>query len=162
MTYAPYYQKYIDLVHGNVFDELQQQVDDCVLYLTLSDDVASYRYAPEKWSVKELLGHLSDAERIFAYRALMIARGMEGPHAGFDEEAFVKVARFERRTVHDIATELHGIRIANLALFRSFTPDDLHRVGTANGQAVSVDALVHIVAGHASHHAAILHERYHV
>jgi len=160
MLFPEYYARYINHVRGDVFDMLQQQVDDCAEYLTLADGVALHRYAPEKWSIKELLGHLCDTERIFAYRALMFARGNSDPIPGFKEDEFVKAAGFDQRTVHDIASELHSVRASNLALFRSFTDADMLKTGVANGQVISVNAIVYIVAGHAFHHAAILHERY--
>lgn len=160
MLFPEYYARYVNHVRGEVFDVLQQQVDECATYLTLTEEVAIRRYAPEKWSIKELLGHLCDTERVFAYRALMFARGSADAIPGFEEDEFVKVAGFDKRTVYDIVSELHSIRASNLALFRSFTDTDLLKTGVANGQAISVKAIVYIVAGHALHHATLLHERY--
>lgn len=160
MLFPEYYARYVSHVRGDVFDMLQQQVDECATYLTLTEEVAMHRYAPGKWSVKELLGHLCDTERVFAYRALMFARGSTDPIPGFEENDFVKEAGFERRTVYDIVSELHSVRASNLALFQSFTDADMLKTGIANGQAISVNAIVYIVAGHAFHHATILHERY--
>jgi len=160
MLFPEYYTRYVNHVRGDVFDMLQQQVDECATLLTLEDEVAMHRYAPDKWSIKELLGHLCDTERVFAYRALMFARGSSNAIPGFEEDDFVRAAQFDRRTVYDIVSELHSVRASNVALFRSFSDEDLHKTGIANGHPISVHAIIYIIAGHALHHAAILHERY--
>jgi hypothetical protein len=126
----------------------------------LTDTQALHRYAPGKWSVKEVLNHLSDGERVFAYRALRFARADATPVPGFDENAWVPAAGSDRRPVAELVDELVAVRAASVALFRSLEPAAMARMGTANGHPISVRALVWIVAGHAIHHQAILRDRY--
>ena len=110
--------------------------------------------------MKEVVGHLIDAERIFAYRALCIARGDEGPFPGFDENAYVARADFGRRALRDLVGEFVHVRRANVHCFRGLSSQAMMRTGTANGVSVSVRALAWIMAGHERHHMAILRERY--
>ena len=126
----------------------------------LSDDAAMYRYARGKWSVKEVVGHLADVERIMAYRALRIARGDETPLPGFDENAYVPIAKFDARSLADLVGELRTTRAATLALLRTFDTDAWRRRGTASGKPVSVRALAFIIPGHERHHLDILRTRY--
>ncbi len=160
--YAPYYGKYIEKVpHDDALASLATQAEDTLrLVRGLDDARALHRYAPGKWSVKEVLGHVSDAERVFAYRALRIARADETPLAGFDENAYVPAGRFDARPVESLAAEFAAVRAATLALFRALDADALLRRGTASGQPVSVRALAWIIAGHERHHHALLVERY--
>ncbi|HEV2672470.1 MAG TPA: DinB family protein [Gemmatimonadales bacterium] len=126
----------------------------------LSEADALYRYAPGKWSVKEVLGHLADVERVMAYRALRIARGDTTPLPGFDENAYVPVAKFDTRSLADLVGELRTTRAATLALLRTFDADAWRRRGTASGKPVSVRALAYIIPGHERHHLDILRTRY--
>lgn len=119
-----------------------------------------YRYAPGKWSVKEVIGHLSDSERIFAYRALRIARGDETPLAGFDENAYAPETHAEARTLADVVDEWRDVRRATLSLFRGLPAAAWTRRGTANGQSMSTRAAAWVIAGHTRHHAAVLQQRY--
>ncbi|MBK9273895.1 MAG: DinB family protein [Flavobacteriales bacterium] len=119
-----------------------------------------HRYAPGKWTVKEVLLHLIDAERVFAYRALRFARRDATPLPGFDEDAWVPAARADRRTLAGLLAEHGAVHAATLALFRSFEPEDLLQRGTANGNPISVRAIGWATAGHALHHVAVLRERY--
>ena len=126
----------------------------------LSEGTAMYRYAPGKWSVKEVVGHLADTERIMAYRALRIARGDTTPLPGFDENAYVPVAKFDARSLADLVGELRTARAATLALLRTFDADAWRRRGTASGKPVSVRALGYMIPGHERHHVEILQTRY--
>ena len=126
----------------------------------LSDDEAMFRYARGKWSVKEVVGHLADVERIMAYRALRIARGDTTPLPGFDENAYVPVANFDARSLVDLVGELRTARAATLALLRTFDTDAWRRRGTASGKPVSVRALAFMIPGHERHHLDILRTRY--
>jgi hypothetical protein len=119
-----------------------------------------HRYASGKWSTKEVVGHLSDAERIFAYRALRFARGDTTGLPGFDENAYVPEMRAEVRTLEDFVAEWTNVRRATLALFDHLPSDAWHRTGTAGGKPVSVRALAYIIAGHTRHHLEVLEERY--
>jgi len=126
----------------------------------LSDTQALYRYERGKWSIKEVVGHLVDSERIFSYRALRIARGDTTPLPSFDEKAYVPTAQFDSRSLADIVGELRTVRAATLALFRTFDADAWRRRGTASGKPVSARALAFMIPGHERHHVEILRTRY--
>jgi hypothetical protein len=160
--HLPYYEKYISLVPpGDVVATLERELETTLALLrSLTPAQAEIRYAPDKWSVKEVVGHLIDTERIFSYRAMRFARNDQTPVPGFDENAYVPAARFGERTLGDLATEFEHLRKANLFLFRGMDGDAWRRQGTANGAAVSVRALAHIIAGHEIHHREILRTRY--
>ena len=126
----------------------------------LSEADALKRYAPEKWSVKEVVGHLTDTERIMAYRALRIARGDETPLPGFDEKAYVPPAKFDARPLADLVADLRTVRNGTLGLFKSFDADAWRRRGTASGKPISVRALGYMIPGHERHHVEVLKARY--
>jgi hypothetical protein len=160
--FAPYYQKYVDRVPaGDLLALLARQGDETRQLLgTVEETDAGRRYAPDKWSIREVVGHVADAERVFAYRALRFARGDEAPLQSFDEKAFVAGGGFERRTLADLAAELRAVRQATVTLLESFDDTAWGRGGTASGKHVTVRALGYIIAGHEAHHVAILKERY--
>ena len=140
---------------------LTSQIDVTTALLGgLSDADALQRYAPGKWSVKEVVGHLADTERIMAYRALRIARGDETPLPGFDENAYVPPAKFDARPLADLVAEFRTVRAATLGLFRGFDADAWRRRGTASGKPISVRALGFVIPGHERHHVEILKTRY--
>ena len=126
----------------------------------LSDSDALYRYGRGKWSIKEVVGHLADTERIMAYRALRIARGDTTPLPSFDENAYVPPAKFDARSLVDLVGELRTVRAATLALMRTFDEDAWRRRGTASGKPVSVRALGFMIPGHERHHVEVLRTRY--
>lgn len=161
---APFYQKYIDRVpDGDLLTLLADQFQDTMALLRpISAEQAAFRYAPGKWSVTEVVGHMADTERVMAYRALRIARGDVTPLPGFDENAYAAAAGFDRRPLGDVLDELAAIRQATLALLRGLAPETLSRMGTASGHPVSVRALAYIIAGHERHHVALLQERYRI
>jgi hypothetical protein len=160
--FAPYYGKYIArLIGDDVFPMLEGQAGTTAKLLAATpESLAGHRYGPGKWSVREVVGHLSDSERVFAYRALRIGRGDDTPLAGFDENLYVPGGRFERRTLADVTAEFAAVRAATLALFASFDEQALLLRGTANANPVSVRALAAILAGHEKHHVELLRERY--
>lgn len=161
--FAPYYGRYIEQASGGdgLIPLLARQGAALRAACTgLSEDEALHRYAEGKWSVKEVLGHVNDAERIFAYRVLRIARGDTTPLASFDENPYVAAAGSDRRPLAELLDEFDTIRAATLSLLRSLGPAELERRGTASDNPVSVRALAHIIAGHAEHHLGILRERY--
>ncbi len=119
-----------------------------------------YRYAPGKWSIKEVVGHLSDTERVFAYRALRIGRGDTTPLTSFDDQSYVPELRAEARTLADMAQEWGAVRSATLALFRGLPTAAWQRQGLASGHPTSVRALAYIIAGHVRHHLEVLAARY--
>ena len=160
--FAPFYANYVAGVpDGDITDVLESQARDLVQLLGGVDGTqAAYRYAPDKWSVKEVVGHVTDSERIFAYRALRISRGDATPLAGFDQDTYVTSAQFGRRNLAALLTEFQAVRAATVSLFRGMTDEDSRRVGQANSMPVTARALAFIAAGHERHHARILRERY--
>ena len=158
---APFYAGYIALVSdAGPVAALEAQRAAIRRLATLSEHEAEHRYAEGKWSVKELLGHLADAERVFAYRLLRIARADKTPLAGFDENAWAEVAPHGRRTLAAVVDDLMAVRRATITLVESLDDTSLDNVGVANNTPVSARAICWIVAGHAQHHLGILAERY--
>ena len=160
--YADFYAGYISgLPAGDILEILELQKDQLRhLAASIPADRETFRYAPGKWSLREVVGHLIDAERVFSYRALCFSRGDETPLPGFDENFYVAHARFDSRTLRDLIEELILLRSANVLLFRGLAPEDLARLGVANAYPVSVRALAFILAGHLHHHLRVLRERY--
>ena len=160
--YAPYYEKYIALVPvGEVLATLSQQLDESLALLGgLSETQADSRYAPDKWSIKEVAGHVIDTERVFSQRALRFARNDQTPLPGFDQDEYVRSANFGNRQLSDLAYEFEQVRRATLCLFRSLDDEAWQRRGVANEAEVSVRALAYIIAGHATHHMQIIRARY--
>jgi uncharacterized damage-inducible protein DinB len=160
--HVEYYGKYIQLIPGDdVRGVLASQGEATQrLLATVHDSVAMHRYATGKWSVKEVLGHIIDTERVFAYRALRFGRGDQTPLAGFDENLYVPAANSDLRPVTSLRAELAAVRASTIALLDSFDQDALTRGGPANGQPITVRALLWIIAGHEKHHVTILRERY--
>lgn len=160
--YPPYCRGYVALLpEGDIVEVLEAQGEETLaLVRGITGERAGFRYAPGKWSVREVLGHLSDTERIMANRALRIARGDRTPLPGYDENAYVADAGFDARTLRDLAAELSVVRRATLLLFGGLPEEAWLRRGVANGSEVSVRALACIIAGHEAHHREILRERY--
>lgn len=159
--YAIFYKKYIDTVSDNVIAELQHQASSFTSFLKeISSGKASYSYADGKWTVKELVGHVIDTERIMAYRMLTIARNDKTALPGFEENDYVKNAHFSERTLVSLADEFAVLRSANMYLIKSFNEEEINRKGIANNSPISVLSLIYILAGHLNHHRAIIQERY--
>jgi uncharacterized damage-inducible protein DinB len=160
--YLPYYERYIGLVpEGDVVSTLvNQMIETQSLLRALPASVATYRYAPEKWSVNELVGHMIDSERIFTSRALRFARNDPAPMPSFDQNDYVRNATFDSYPLADLASELEAVRQATIFLFRHMDEQAWSRRGVANNAEVSVRALAYIVAGHELHHREILSARY--
>ncbi len=160
--YAEYYANYIAQVPGtDVLAVLEsQKLQMLQLFAGRSERDGSFRYAPGKWTVKEVLGHITDTERIFTYRALRFARGDETPLPGFEQDDYVKNGGFGGRTLASLAEEFGAVRSASIALYRSFGEEVWPRRGSANQKEVTVRALAFITAGHQMHHRIILEERY--
>ena len=157
-----HYVGYIKRVpeHDPVMVCAAQIEETATLLRGLSETQAMYRYGRGKWSIKEVVGHLTDIERIMAYRALRIARGDTTPLPGFDENAYVPVAKFDGRSLADLVGELRTARAATLSLLRTFDADAWRRRGTASGKPISVRALGYMIPGHERHHVEILKTRY--
>ena len=144
-----------------ILSVLVDQLDQVVARLRrIPEARGDYRYAPDKWSIKEIVGHLSDTERVFAYRALRIARGDRTPLPSFDDQAYVAGSRAGERTLASLTSEWGDTRRATISLFRNLPAEAWHRRGTASDQPISVGALAYIVAGHVRHHLQTLEERY--
>jgi uncharacterized damage-inducible protein DinB len=160
--YAEFYANYVSKVPGaDILSVLEsQRLQMLQLFAGRSERDGSFRYAPGKWTVKEVLGHITDTERIFTYRALRIARGDQTPLPGFEQDDFVKNGNFSERRLAGLAEEFALVRSASLALFRSFPKEAWARRGVASQKEVTVHALAFITAGHQIHHRIILEERY--
>ena len=160
--HVPYFGRYTALVpDGSIAETLRKQRDETAALLArVPANLEGHRYADGKWSVKEVVGHLADAERVFAYRALRIARGDETPLPGFDENQYVPAGRFDARTLASLAAEYRAVREATLHLVEGLDEAAFSRRGTASGNPISTRALLWIIAGHERHHVALLRERY--
>jgi hypothetical protein len=156
------YEGYLSRVPGEdaLADLAAQGAEVQHLLGSLPEERARHRYAPGKWSVKEVVGHLCDNERVFAYRALRFARGDATPLANYEEDDYVRAGRFDRRTLPDLLDELGSIREATLSLYRTFDEEALDRVGTARGLRMSARTVCWVTAGHVRHHLAVLRDRY--
>jgi uncharacterized damage-inducible protein DinB len=160
--YAEYYQKYIELVKGDdIFRILvEQNMESQNVLNSFSESKGYYRYAEGKWTVKEVVGHMMDVERIFAYRALCIARGETKPLPGMDQDKYVSSGNFNKRQLFDLNYEYRLLRESNILLFGGFDKSVLQNRGSASGYEVTVLALMFMTAGHEKHHLNILLERY--
>lgn len=160
--FAPFYASYVAQVSdGDLLEELEISVHDLIRFVqNIPMDKYDYRYAEGKWTIKDILQHLMDSERIFAYRALRIARNDKTPLPGFDENDYADIAGGSERSIRDLLTELALVRQATIHLFKTFNDEVLSRVGTASGFSVSVRALGVIIIGHQKHHQKVFGERY--
>lgn len=160
--YPPYTVPYITRVpDGDIVDILSRQIITTLeLLRSIPESMEEFRYAPEKWSIREVVGHVGDAERVFSYRALRFSRADTTPVEGFDENTYVAHAPFARTSLANLANELEHIRRATIHLFANLDADAMERRGTANGLGVSVRALAFIIAGHENHHRDVLRTRY--
>ena len=159
---APFYFTYIDQVpDGDICELLEAQGREVVdLLRGIPDGKSRYRYAPDKWSIREVVNHLNDTERVFTFRALWFARGFAGPLPGFDQNVGVAAARADDQPWSPLADEFQALRAATLALFRTLPDEAWARGGIASDKQVSVRALAYMVAGHVIHHMKVLRERY--
>jgi len=160
--HSAYFGRYISLVSdADILTVLQTQWSETAALLRgLSEKDGGVRYAPDKWSVREVLGHMNDTERIFAYRALRIARADKTPLAGFEQDDYVLAGGFEKRALADLCDEFDAIRKSSLFLFRGLEEAAWMRQGTASDNVLSVRALAYMIAGHELHHRRILLEKY--
>jgi DinB superfamily len=160
--YASFYAGYVSLVpETDILEVLRRQVVELErVARSVPPERETYRYAPEKWSIRELFGHLGDAERVFGYRAFCISRNDKAPLPGFDEKTYIANAGYDRRPLAELTFDLVATREANLRVLSSLDETAWRRSGNANGSPVSVRALGFIMAGHARHHLRVLSERY--
>lgn len=160
--YAPYYGRYIALVpDGPIVETLRDQIVETTTFLaSLPEAKGDHRYQPGKWSVKEVIGHMIDSERVFSYRALRFARRDETPLPGFEQDDYVPAGAFGRRTLRDLIEEFRAVREATVLLYRHLDEEALSRSGIANENRMSVRALAWSIAGHERHHARVIRELY--
>ena len=160
--YAPYYERYVSLVSGtDILGTLEAERRKTLLLLSGRDEAdGDFRYAPDKWSAKEVLGHVCDTERVFAYRALRIARADRTPMEGFEQDNYVRNGPFAHAPFCDLIEDYIAVRRATLTLLRNLDEPAWTRRGIANKNEVTVRGLAYIVAGHEVHHRRILEERY--
>src|SRR5215468_6546626 len=156
--YASYYEKYISLLpEGNIVTTLEQQGRNTLELLRgLDESQGASRYAADKWSVKEVFGHMIDSERVFAYRALRFARNDLTPLPGYEQDDYVRHGNFDERTLADLAAEFETVRKSSIQLFRSLREEAWSHRGTANENPVTVRALAHIIGGHEAHHVDVI------
>jgi uncharacterized damage-inducible protein DinB len=158
----PSFHGYVDKVPGTQIGEyLATQLQEVERLLAPLDDAAArFRYAPGKWSVKEVLGHLCDAERIFSYRLLRLGRADTTPLPGFDEDAYVPPAEFDARPIFELVREFKAVRASTIALVEGLPSEAWQRRGQASGKLISTRALAYVMVGHVTHHLGVLRERY--
>jgi hypothetical protein len=160
--YALYYGTYVSLVpEADVAAVLEAQPAQLRLLAgAIGQDRETYRYAPGKWSIREVLGHVVDTERVFGYRAFSIGRGEQQPLARFDQDAYLAASGFDKRPLADLVHEFAVVREANLLTLRHLTDTDWDRIGTVSGNPMSARAIAFIMAGHLRHHLRVLQEQY--
>lgn len=160
--YGSFYQKYIDkLGPGNIIDILREQGNEVrTLIGSLDEERALHQYADGKWTVKEVLGHLIDNERVFSLRALSISRNDPGELPGYDQEAYVRQSNFNERGLQSLGDEYEGLRNSNIQMFSGLNEEMINRRGIANSYSLSVRAIPFIIAGHERHHLDIFENRY--
>jgi hypothetical protein len=160
--HQPFYKRYIDLVpEGDVLDIMaRQNLVSLALLRGLSEGQGAYRYAPGKWSIKELVAHVSDAERLFSDRALRFARADATPLPGFEEDDYVRNGGFDNFTLADLTDGFENVRRSTLSLFKLMSSEAMTRKGRANNAEITVRALAYVIAGHEMHHMNVLRSRY--
>lgn len=157
-----YYQVYIDKAgDGNVFEELSKNLNTIIHFFeSINVEKLHYRYAEDKWTIKEILQHIIDTERVFAYRALRASRNDRTDLPGFDQDAFVVHSHANQKSIVNLLSEYKSVRMATLSLFESFDDRNLAETGIINGSSLSVRAIGFIIVGHENHHLEIIHKRY--
>lgn len=161
--YAPFYSDYVQRAaqREDVFAALSQQIDELHAALdSLSDPQACFKPGPEEWSIKEVIGHLNDVERVFSYRLLRISRNDATPLPGFEQENYVRAAGFDHYSLRDLIREFEYLRRANMIAIGHMADEAIDCRGTASGYPVSARALIYMLVGHVDHHMASLQEKY--
>ena len=161
-TVPEWYHNYIKQVKENEVNEAikANTLASLTFFRSIPDDKWGYRYADSKWSIREMIQHIIDAERVFAYRALCIARGEKGSLPGFDENSYAKHSKGDKRSKEDLLSEFEVVRRSIELLFASFDDEQLSATGVANNNRISVNAIGFIIPGHVQHHMNVLKERY--
>lgn len=156
-----YFTVYLKLVNEDILKELESQLEAYPRFVkTIAREKELYRYAPNKWTVKEVIGHITDTERIMLSRAFRIARNEQSAIPGFDEDAYVAATDFNARTMDDLIEEFILLRKNTIYFFKTLRPDDLKRIGTASNKSVSARAAFYFLLGHLQHHVIFLKSKY--
>lgn len=157
-----WYDGYMELVpEGEIFDLLDKNMKEILeLYKSFSEEKSLYRYAEGKWSIKELLGHIIDTERVFAYRILRFSRGDKTDIPQYDHDMYVERGDFDKVPLKNLIREYRTLKVANRLLFESLTDEQLMYTGTADGKSFTVRSMMYIIVGHELHHMSVLKERY--
>ena len=161
--YAPFYADYIQRasVRSDILAALSEQIDELNTALgKMADEQARFKFGPAEWSIKEVIGHLNDVERVFSYRLLRISRNDQTPLPGFEQEDYVHEAGFDNFTLKDLLLEFEFLRRANILAIKNMTDTAIDHRGTASGNPVSARALIYMLVGHVDHHMASLYEKY--
>ena len=159
--YAPFYAAYIKNVPDDAIKAFGEQLHTTnTFFKSIPEDKIDYRYAEGKWSIKEIVGHLIDNERVMSYRALAISRNEKQSLPGFDENDYIRESNYSKRDYSDLVEELKKVRESNLLMFKNFSEEILDRRGIANNSEVTVRAILFIITGHELHHINIIKERY--
>jgi DinB superfamily len=161
--YAPFYEDYVQRAsqRDDLYAALPHQIDELRSALgALTDTQARFKPGPQEWSIKEVIGHLNDVERVFSYRLLRISRNDATPLPGFEQEDYVRMAGFDEYFLDDLLTEFEHLRRANIIAIQNMSMEAIDRRGTASGMTVSARALIYMLVGHVDHHRASLHEKY--
>lgn len=159
-VYPRWAEKYISLVTGDVLNVLERQATEFPEFINSLNEIADYAYAEGKWTIKQLIGHMIDTERILVYRLTCFARGEQAALPGFDEDEYVIHSHFQDRSLQSLAEEFALVRKSNLYLFHSLEEQELQRTGIASGLLISVSAIRLVIAGHVIHHIGIIKDRY--
>ena len=159
---APYYFRYIDLVSDDeIVPAIQSQMSETLQFLEgISDEQSIHSYAPEKWTIREVLNHVNDCERVFLGRAFWFARGFQEPLPSYDQEVAVQAAHANSTSWDELVEEFKTVRLATLSFFKNMPEDAWPRTGVASGNPFTVRSLAYIIAGHVAHHTQVLKERY--
>lgn len=158
--YSGHVKTYISLVNGDVIELLERQAAEFQELISSLAAKADYAYAPGKWTIKEIVGHVIDTERIFVYRMTAFARAEQAALPGFEQDDYVTSASFSNRSLESLTEEFTLLRKSNLYFFRSLNEEELDRIGTASDRKISVRAILFATAGHLIHHIQIIKERY--
>jgi len=161
--YAPFYSDYIQRAsrRSDVYAALSDQISELHEVLDpLTEIQALFKPGPNEWSIKEVIGHLNDVERVFSYRLLRISRGDETPLPGFEQEDYVRAAGFDQGSMNTLVCEMEYLRHANILMIENMTEEAIQRYGTASGVKISARALIYMLVGHVDHHMTSLHEKY--
>lgn len=158
--YPIWAETYIKLVEDDVLEVLERQAAEFPDFVNSLIEKADYSYAPGKWTIKQVIGHIIDTERILVYRLTCFARGEKAPLPGFEEDDYVKNAHFQDRSLLSLSEEFALLRKSNVFLFQSLKEEELNQMGNASNRDISVRAILFVVAGHVKHHVQVIKDRY--